>query len=74
MPAFTPLYRRIMEDLRTRVDRGDLRPGDKLPSTRELAEQYDTGASTVRQAIALMLETGELRGHQGRGVYVADRS
>jgi GntR family transcriptional regulator len=37
-----------------------------------LAEQYDVSPGSVRQAITLLMETGELRGHQGLGVFVAE--
>lgn len=75
MPAqrFEPHYRRIIADIRTRIANGEWPPGHKLPSTRALAEMYEVGSqSTVRQAITIMIETGELYGHQGLGVFVAD--
>ncbi|MFY1655703.1 winged helix-turn-helix domain-containing protein, partial [Solwaraspora sp. WMMB762] len=46
------------------------KPGDKIPSTTELREQYECSAPTVRQALARLQERGVLQGHQGRGVYV----
>jgi GntR family transcriptional regulator len=76
MPArsFEPHYRRIIADIRQRIASGEWPPGHKLPSTRELAALYEVRSqSTVRQAITILLETGELRGHQGLGVFVADK-
>lgn len=73
MPSTPPVYRTIMEDVRRRIAAGDLRPGDPLPTTEALAEQYDCGKTTVRAAIERLIDAGDLRGHQGRGVYVADR-
>lgn len=76
MPArvFEPHYRRIIADIRQRIASGEWPPGHKLPSTRELKDLYEVrSTSTVRQAIMIMLETGELRGHQGLGVFVADK-
>jgi GntR family transcriptional regulator len=36
---------------------------------------YEVSAqSTVRQAITILIETGELRGHQGLGVFVPDET
>ncbi|SIR93717.1 GntR family transcriptional regulator [Micromonospora avicenniae] len=76
MPArqFEPHYRRIIADIRGRIASGEWPPGHKLPSTKALAEMYEVGsATTVRQAITILIETGELYGHQGLGVFVAER-
>lgn len=67
-----PLWRAIREDLRRQVAAGLLKPGDKLPSTRELADHYDTSPVTVRRAVDSMIELGELTGRQGVGVFVAE--
>ncbi|MER7417859.1 winged helix-turn-helix domain-containing protein [Micromonospora peucetia] len=68
---FEPHYRRIIADIRRRIAEGEWPPGHKLPSTKELADLYEVGSqSTVRQAITILIETGELYGHQGLGVFV----
>jgi Transcriptional regulators len=73
--GFEPHYRRIIADIRQRIASGEWPPGHKLPSTRELKEIYNVSStSTVRQAVMILLETGELRGHQGLGVFVADKA
>lgn len=73
-PSSEPHYRRIMRDIRERIASGDLKPGDKLPTTAELAEQYGVSTPTVRQAITILSEAGVLVGHQGLAVRVAQRS
>jgi DNA-binding GntR family transcriptional regulator len=72
-----PFYRQIMTDIRARITAGEWPPGTKLPSTADLVDFYklrlgsDTlTASTVRHAVSLLIEVGELRGQQGLGVYV----
>lgn len=65
-----PLYRRIMDDIHERIGSGDLKPGDKLPSTAQMTEQYRCSAQPIKLALRMMEESGELEGHQGRGVYV----
>ena len=72
-----PYYRRILADVRRRIVSGEWPRGSKLPSTRELAEHYRRAYnsptlthSTVRHAISLLIEMGELRGQQGLGVFV----
>ncbi|MER7418331.1 GntR family transcriptional regulator [Micromonospora peucetia] len=68
---YVPLWRRIRQDILDRIDAGILKPGDKLPTTKELAVQYDTSGVTVRKAIEILIEAGTLEGRQGIGVFVA---
>lgn len=75
-----PFYRRILTDIRARIASGEWPPGTKLPSTRELQAHYreefaspTLTHSTVRHAVSLLIEMGELRGQQGLGVFVAQR-
>ena len=70
MPTYVPMYRQIMREIKRRIEIGDLRPGDKLPTTKELAEQYDTSTGTVRKAVEILLEAEILEGRQGLGVFV----
>jgi GntR family transcriptional regulator len=73
MAPYEPLWRRIRREIQAKIAAGILKPGDKLPTTKELAEQYDTSGVTVRKAIDLLIEAGVLEGRQGVGVFVADR-
>ncbi|NWJ69174.1 GntR family transcriptional regulator [Pseudonocardia sp. ICBG1122] len=50
--------RRIAEDLRDRIQRGDLRPGQIAPSEMQLVEQYGVSRGTVRNAFASLAEDG----------------
>ncbi|MFY1622800.1 GntR family transcriptional regulator [Micromonospora sp. WMMD735] len=72
MPYAQPLWRSIRDDLRARIKAGLLKPGDKIPTTRELMDQHSTSSATVRRAVDSMIEAGELIGRQGLGVFVAD--
>lgn len=72
MSDFVPVWKIVQQDIQTRITRGLLKPGDKLPSTRQMADQYDTSPGTVRKAVDILIAMGVLRGHQGRGVYVAE--
>jgi GntR family transcriptional regulator len=51
-------YRRVAGDIAARIASGDLRPGDRLPAERELAEHYETGWSPVRHALRALREQG----------------
>ena len=66
-------YRRIADDLRARIAAGEYAPGTKLPTYRELAEQYHhAGITTVQKAVGLLMTEGLVVGVQGRGLYVAE--
>ncbi|WP_037905064.1 GntR family transcriptional regulator [Actinacidiphila yeochonensis] len=64
-------YQRIALDMRDKIAAGELQPGEKLPSTRELAEKYAVAAGTVQRALSELRATGAIYSHQGRGSYVA---
>lgn len=49
---------------------GVLRPGDRLPSERDLAERLRVGRSTVREAVKLLTMSGILEAKRGDGTYV----
>lgn len=70
---FTPFYEQIMNSIKADIAAGQLKPGDRLPSTRLLAEKYGHSQGTVRKAIDELVKAGVLRGHQGVGVFIADR-
>jgi GntR family transcriptional regulator len=60
-----------MQELRRRIEEGQWKPGDLIPSERELSETYGISRMTVRQALAELVNDGLLRRDQGRGTFVA---
>lgn len=68
-----PASARIADDLRQRIEAGELSPGDRLPSERELAERHSAARNTARQAIGLLAESGLVVAEHGRGVFVRAR-
>src|SRR3954449_9031216 len=66
-------YRQIAAHLREAIRRGELAPGDKLPSETELIEHYHVARMTVRQAIAELRGEGLVVPEHGRGVFVRSR-
>jgi GntR family transcriptional regulator len=62
--------RRIADDLRRAIATGELEPGAKLPSERELAERYGTARNTAREAMRLLADEGLVTAEHGRGVFV----
>ena len=65
-----PPSRKIADDLREAIERGDLVAGQKVPSERELARRYGAARNTAREAIRLLSEDGLLLAQHGRGVFV----
>lgn len=66
-----PLYHQLKEYLRTLVDDGILKPGDAVPSERELCARHGISRMTVSKAISTLVNEGVLYREQGRGTFVA---
>ena len=60
----------IIDNLRTRILRGELSPGERLAPERELAKQYGTNRTSLREALRALEAQGLLRARQGDGVRV----
>ena len=65
-----PLYIQLRDQLRALVDVGDLRPGDRIPASRELALQLGVHRTTVANAYAELESEGLIQGHVGRGTFI----
>jgi GntR family transcriptional regulator len=65
-----PPYVQIADELRRSIKAGELKPGDRLTSGRELAAEWGVAAMTVHQAIRVLREEELVVSAQGRGVYV----
>ncbi len=66
-----PLYLQLKELLRERITSGQLKPGDLLPSERQLQEEFKLSRTTVRLALDDLMKEGFLSRYQGRGTVVA---
>ncbi|MCB0208572.1 MAG: GntR family transcriptional regulator [Anaerolineae bacterium] len=66
-----PLYYQLVEQLKEQIQLGELKPGDQLPSERELSDQQGISRMTVRQAIAYLVQQGLLEVKRGIGTFVA---
>ncbi len=64
----TPL--KIVNEIIRNLENGKFKPGDKLPSERELCKIYDVGRSSVREAIRILVVMGYLESFQGRGTFI----
>ena len=72
MPA-KPKWVQLADSIRSRIESGELAPGDKLPSTVQLCGEHGVSATVVRQAILVLQTQGVVEGVHGVGVFVADR-
>lgn len=68
-----PKWEQLVDHLRSRIESGELGPGDQLPSTAQLREQHNVSTTVVRRAILVLQMQGMVEGVHGLGVFVADR-
>lgn len=64
------LYERIYEDLKRSVEEGEVGPGERLPSIRELASRYACNKLTVQKAYEFLAVEGIVENRVGSGSYV----
>jgi GntR family transcriptional regulator len=62
----TPIYRQLMDQIRWLVASNRLKPGDELPSVRELAVQHAVNAMTISKAYSLLEAEGILTRQRGK--------
>ncbi|MBM6774312.1 GntR family transcriptional regulator [Olsenella profusa] len=68
-----PLYDQLVDILTEKIEQ-EYRPGDLMPSERELSERYGLSRTTVRLALQELERLGMVVRQHGRGTFVADRS
>lgn len=66
-------YERVANAIREQIRSGQLKPGDRLPSTRQLEAQHGVSYGSVRAAMLILKAEGLVRGQPGEAVYVAER-
>ncbi len=72
--AGAPIYRQLVDQIKRMVAGGQLRPGDQLPSVRELAVAHAVNPMTISKAYSLLETEGILRRQRGKPMEVAPRS
>ncbi len=70
--AHTSAAETIVEHVRERLERGELRPGDRLPPERTLALQTGVSRSSVRVGLRALSTMGILHSRHGSGTFIAD--
>ncbi len=67
-----PLYRQLADAIRSLVQDGRLKPGDRLAPERKLTEELGVSRRTVRAALAELIETHYVEATHGRGNFVLE--
>src|ERR1700733_6654790 len=64
------VFERIVEQIEQRILSGELRSGDRLPTERELGEQFQASRTAVREAMKTLAQKGLVDMRPGRGTIV----
>ncbi|SJZ51457.1 GntR family transcriptional regulator [Pilibacter termitis] len=73
MSKAQPVYIRIHDEIKKKIETGELKVGDKLPSERELSVEFGVSRMTLRQAIQTLADEGILDRRLGSGTYVSSQ-
>jgi GntR family transcriptional regulator len=65
-----PLYFQIKEDLKKKIQEGEYKNGDLLPSEKEFMERYDISSTTIRRALNDLVQEQYLERKAGKGTFV----
>lgn len=68
-----PLYASVRDSLRSAIDNGVFKPGEQMPSTKELSEQMSVSLVTAHRALQELVSVGVLQRSQGKGTFIHDR-
>ena len=65
-------YRQLASVLRDRIRNGELPPGRRMPSEKDLHDEFGFARETIRRALAVLRQEGLVEVRQGHGTYVVD--
>lgn len=69
-----PIYEQITQQIKQAIIMGELKPGDHLPSIRNLAKELKISVMTTKRAYQDLERDGFIETFAGKGSYVADRN
>ena len=72
MTGANPPYLRIVAEVRGRIESGELRPGDRVPSARRITQEWGVAIATATKVLATLRQQGLVRTVPGVGTVVAD--
>jgi DNA-binding transcriptional regulator YhcF (GntR family) len=65
------IYQQIADTLAQRILEGALQPGDRVPSVRDLAEEFEVNRNTLLRTYSLLQEAGIIENKRGIGFFVS---
>jgi GntR family transcriptional regulator len=68
-----PMYHQIADDLRMKIEMGELAPGAQLPTELDLREKYEASRNTIRDAIKRLTSLGLVETKPGQGTFVVQK-
>ena len=71
--SYNPLYLQVKDIIQKQIVDGKYPPGANIPSESQLAEDFGTSISTIRQALSILVSEGKLVKKQGRGTFVSEQ-
>ncbi|MFF2412305.1 winged helix-turn-helix domain-containing protein [Streptomyces sp. NPDC058092] len=66
------VWKQLAQEIRRRVELGEYPAGEAIPSTIELAAEFDVSTSTMRKALVALTEDGTLWAEPGMATYARD--
>ncbi|MBX3005454.1 MAG: GntR family transcriptional regulator [Anaerolineales bacterium] len=72
LTVHTPAYLQIISGIKQAIANGELKPGDQLPTVRQLAADLRINFNTVARAYRLLDEEGVISTQHGRGTFILD--
>lgn len=70
--VYRPRYELVAERIQQLIGEMALRPGDRMPTEKDLASRLGTSRTVVRDAVKILSASGRVSAQKGRGLYVAD--
>ncbi|WP_169824212.1 GntR family transcriptional regulator [Clostridium formicaceticum] len=68
------LYYKIKQYIEEKIDSGELKPGDQIPTEIELSKLFCVSRATVRQAISELVQDKKIVKKRGQGTFVAEQT
>lgn len=76
--AFKPIkdvkvYQQVIEQIKDMIKSGDLQPGDRLPSERDLVERLQVSRTSIREALSALQIIGLVESRHGEGNFIREK-
>jgi DNA-binding LacI/PurR family transcriptional regulator len=67
-----PLYKQLADKITGKIESGELKSGDQIPSQHDLIKNYNVSMITVKKALSILIQEGVLFTRLGKGTYVSE--